>query len=128
MNSVDWFYATELPVHFFAEHPVGSVMGKAKYGDNFFFYQGCTVGVNYLSNGETVKPTIGNNVLMLSNSSIYGSSHVGNNVIISANAKVINDNIPDNSIVFGSSPSLIVKTKSTEEIMNRLKSITNLHY
>ena len=44
MNSVDLFYAIELPQKFGAEHPLGSVMGRAKYGDGFFFYQGCTVG------------------------------------------------------------------------------------
>ena len=33
MNSVDLFYAIELPQKFGAEHPLGSVMGRAKYGD-----------------------------------------------------------------------------------------------
>ena len=44
MNGLDMFYAIELPKHFGAEHPVGSVMGRAKYSNGFFFYQGCTVG------------------------------------------------------------------------------------
>lgn len=44
LNSVDLFYPIELPKHFGAEHPLGSVMGRAKYSNGFFFYQGCTVG------------------------------------------------------------------------------------
>lgn len=44
MNGVDLFYAIELPQKFGAEHPLGSVMGRAKYSEGFFFYQGCTVG------------------------------------------------------------------------------------
>ena len=52
MNSVDLFYAIELPQKFGAEHPLGSVMGRAKYGDGFFFYQGCTVGGTDGKNGE----------------------------------------------------------------------------
>ena len=36
MNSVDLFYAIELPQKFGAEHPLGSVMGRAKYGEGFF--------------------------------------------------------------------------------------------
>ncbi len=44
MHSVDWFYAVDLPVHFLCEHPLGSVLGKASYGDYFLIYQGTTVG------------------------------------------------------------------------------------
>lgn len=39
MHSNDWFYEVELPMHFYAEHPLGSVLGRAKYGDYFFIYQ-----------------------------------------------------------------------------------------
>lgn len=35
MHSVDWLHSIELPIHFGAEHPVGSVLGKATYGDCF---------------------------------------------------------------------------------------------
>jgi serine O-acetyltransferase len=128
MNSVDWFYTTELPPRFYVEHPVGSVMGKAKYGQNFFFYQGCTVGVSYSIDGEVVKPTIGNNVLMLANSSILGDSAIGNNVILAANAVVLNEEVPGNSLVFGQSPNLVIKIKDESEIIERLSSITQLNY
>lgn len=46
MNSVDWYHGIDLPIHFMAEHPLGSVLGRAKYGDYFFVYQGTTVGGN----------------------------------------------------------------------------------
>lgn len=58
MCSVDWFYAIELPDHFWAEHPVGSVLGRAKYGDNLFIYQGTTVGGSP-KNGEIKYPKLG---------------------------------------------------------------------
>ena len=47
MNGLDLFYAIDLPNHFGAEHPVGVVMGRAKYGDGFFFYQGFPANVNF---------------------------------------------------------------------------------
>ena len=56
LNALDLFYAIELPEHWNCEHPIGSVMGRARYGDFFFFYQGCTVGGNH-----TNYPIIGNN-------------------------------------------------------------------
>lgn len=115
MHSVDWYCEIELPEHFMVEHPLGSVLGKAKYGDYLLIYQGVTVGGNIeLHTGETVYPILGNNVLMYADSKILGNSHIGNNVILSANACVINQNIPDDSVVFGMSPHLVIKNMPRE--------------
>ncbi len=111
LNSVDLFYAIKLPNHWGCEHPVGSVMGRATYGDYFFFYQGCTVGGNH----HLEYPILGNNVTMYSNAKILGKSHIGNNVIIAANAYVKDTDIPDNSIVFGQFPNLIIKQNNIED-------------
>lgn len=109
MNGLDMFYAIELPTHFGAEHPVGSVMGRAKYNDGFFFYQGCTVGGTRDKEGNLYYPEIEKNVRMYANSSILGRCHVGKNAQIGAGALVKNQDIPDDSIVFGQSPNLIIK-------------------
>lgn len=109
MNGLDMYYAIELPDVWSAEHPVGSVLGRAKYGDGFFFYQGCTVGGNKGKDGVLYYPVIGRNVRMYANSSIIGRSHVGDNVILGAGALVKDEDIPSNSIVFGQSPNLIIK-------------------
>lgn len=106
MNSVDLFYEIELPAHFGVEHPLGSVMGRAKYGDNFFFYQGCTVGGNH-----HIYPTIGDNVKMCANTTILGASLIGNNVTLGAGALIKDQDVPDNVNVFGQSPNLIFKPK-----------------
>ncbi|MCR4861361.1 MAG: transferase [Ruminococcus sp.] len=110
LNSVDLFYAIELPESWSCEHPLGSVMGRAKYGNHFFFYQGCTVGGNY-NKGVLEYPVIGKNVTMYSNSKILGNSIIGDNTLIAANAYIKNELIPDNSIVFGQSPNLIIKQR-----------------
>lgn len=109
-HAVDLFYAIDLPMHWGAEYPLGSVMGRAKYGNGFFFYQGCTVGGTRNLKG-IFYPVIGENVHMFSNSSILGHSCIGNNVDIGAGAIVKNQYVPDDSIVFGESPNLIIKTK-----------------
>ena len=75
MHGNDWFYAIELPVHFHCEHPLGSVLGRADYGDYFFVYQGTTVGGNR-SEGILAYPVIGDNVIMFANSTILGNSHI----------------------------------------------------
>ncbi len=109
MNGLDMFYAIELPEVWSAEHPVGSVLGRAKYGEGFFFYQGCTVGGNRDKDGILNYPVIGRNVKMYANSSFIGKCNIGNNVILGAGALVKNEDIPSNSIVFGQSPNLIIK-------------------
>ena len=109
MNGLDMFYAIELPEVWSAEHPVGSVLGRAKYGDEFFFYQGCTVGGNRGKDGVLHYPVIGKNVRMYANSSLIGKCNVGDNVILGAGALVKDTDIPSNSIVFGQSPNLIIK-------------------
>lgn len=110
-HSVDLFYAIDLPDHFGAEHPLGSVMGRAQYSNGFFFYQGCTVGGTYDKAGIIHYPVIKENVKMYANSSILGKCHIGKNAKIGAGALVKNQDVPDNSIVFGQSPNLIIKTK-----------------
>lgn len=109
LNAVELFYEVELSSIWSCEHPLGSVMGRADYGDYFFFYQGCTVGGNFKRNGKIVYPAIGHHVKMFSNSKILGDSHIGNHVIISANSYIKDQNVPDDTIVFGQSPNLVFK-------------------
>lgn len=116
MHANDWFYAVDLPPHFGAEHPLGSVLGRAQYGDYFFIYQGVTVGGNIDHDGILKYPTLGHHVLMYSDSKVLGDSHIGNYVVLSANSYVINENIPDNSIVFGQSPNLVCKSRTEAEM------------
>ncbi len=44
LHGNDLFYAIKLPTIWSCEHPLGAVMGRAQYGERFFFYQGSTVG------------------------------------------------------------------------------------
>lgn len=104
MNGLDMYYAIELPKVWSAEHPVGSVLGRAQYGDGFFFYQGCTVGGNH-----GIYPNIGRNVKMFAHSKIIGNCKIGDNVKIGAGCLIKDENVPENSIVFGQSPNLIIK-------------------
>ncbi len=115
MHGNDWFYTVELPKHFLCEHPLGSVLGHAKYGDYFFVYQGTTVGGNRKDN-DLSYPIIGENVMLYANATVIGDTHIGNNVVVSANTFIINEFIPDNCIVFGKTPNLIIKEKTEEEI------------
>ena len=106
MNSCDLFYEVELPDYFSLDHPQGSVMGRAKYGNGFRFGQCCTVG-----NNNGVYPVIGDNVRMCAYSSIIGNCHIGNNVTLGAYTSIKDEDVSANTIVFGQSPHLIFKKK-----------------
>jgi serine O-acetyltransferase len=109
LNSVDWYYEIELPEYFGVEHPLGTVLGRAKYSNGFFVYQGCTVGGN-----KEKYPIIGKNVVLYANSTVIGATKVGNNVAISTGAIVKDENIPDYCLVFGQSPNLIIRERDPE--------------
>jgi serine O-acetyltransferase len=109
LNAVDLYYEVVLPRIFYLDHPVGTVLGRAVYGDYFSFTQNCSVGHN-----KGVYPVIGENVRMMPGSMILGRSRIGDNVIVSANTYIKDTDIPSCSVVFGSSPNLIIKSKDRD--------------
>ncbi len=104
LNGLDLFYEVEMPNVFYFDHPVGSVMGRAKYGELFSFAQCCTVG-----NNKGNYPVLGRNVQMFPGSKIVGDCRIGDCVVLSANSYIIDTDIPSFSLVFGESPNLTVK-------------------
>ncbi|MDR7857544.1 hypothetical protein [Tissierella sp.] len=111
LHSIDWYYEIELPEYFGVEHPLGSVLGRAKYSNGFFLYQGCTVGGN-----KGKYPVIGKNVILYSNVTILGDTNIGNNVLISTGTTIKDEIIPSNCIVFGKSPNIIIKPKNRDYV------------
>lgn len=105
VSGCDLYYEVEMPEIFCFDHPTGSFMGRAKFGNYFSFTQGCTVG-----NHNEIYPVIGEHVSMYAGSKILGDSHIGNNCIITAGTMIKDENVPDNSIVSGKSPNLIIKS------------------
>ena len=122
MHANDWFYAVDLPVHFHCEHPLGSVLGRASYGDHLFIYQGTTVGGNR-SHGKLSYPVLGDNVILFANATVLGDTKIGSNVVISSGTYLLGEEIPDNCIVFGKSPDITIKRKSEDEIKSYTEHI-----
>jgi serine O-acetyltransferase len=118
LNGVDLYHEVELPEIFGLDHPLGSVMGRARYSDFFFFSQSCTVG-----NSRGTYPQFGEEVLMLSGAKVLGNCDIGSHVILSANSYVKDTNIPSCSIVFGSSPDLVIKQKPLEYFVETMQGV-----
>lgn len=95
LNGFSCMYDTNLPDIFLILHSVGTVLGKAEYGDYLVVAQGSTVGAH---NG--IYPTIGKGVGLLPNSSIIGDSKIGDKVSIGINTTVYGMNIDSENVVF----------------------------
>jgi serine O-acetyltransferase len=105
LNGLDLFYEVEMPEIFALQHPVGTVLGRANYGNCFFVYQGCVVGVGV----DGKAPTLGDGTVLFGGSSLIGGCTLGDNAWVSAGSVVIDAQIPANSVVFGRSPELTIK-------------------
>ena len=109
LHGIDVFYQVELPKVFLFVHSVGTVLGRAKYGEGLVVYQGVTVGGDL----KLDYPTIGKGVGLFSNCSVIGASVLGDGVAVSARTTIINDVIPPGKVCFGQHPNLQCKQSKT---------------
>jgi serine O-acetyltransferase len=118
LHSVDIFFEYMLPEVFVLQHPVGTVLGRAEYGNYLFVYQQCLVGVGI--EGEI--PVLGDGVVLFGGSSVIGESRVGSNVWVSAGTLILDGEVPDNSLVSGRSPDLAVRGTNRNVIRDLFQS------
>lgn len=105
LHAIDVFYEVELPEIFFLEHPLGTVLGRAKYSNYLCVYQRVNVGGNV----EEVYPKLAEGVILHGGSAIIGNCIIESNCWLSVGTLVMDQNIPSDSVVFGSSPDVIIK-------------------
>lgn len=109
LNGIDLYHEVEMPGIFFLEHPVGTVLGRASYGDYFSASQNVTVG-----NNHGAYPRIGEHVHLCPGSMVIGDCAVGDHVVLAVNACVKDADVPSSSVVFGQSPNLVIKELTAE--------------
>ncbi len=114
LHGIDAFYGIELPDIFIVVHPLGTVLGRAKYHNKMVFYQGTTVGATH----EGVYPIFKGNNILYSNSSIIGKCIIEKNVIVAANATLLNLKVPESKTILGNYPKN--KIIDTKPIINKI--------
>ncbi len=114
LHGIDVFFEILLPPVFILQHPVGTVLGRAEYGNFLFVYQQCLVGVGL----DGSAPVLGEGVVLFGGSAVIGKSVLGANTWISAGSLVVDSSVPANSVVFGRSPDLVVKPTSKNVVQN----------
>lgn len=112
MHGLDLFYSVAMPDIFLLVHPLGTVLGHARYGDYLVVYQNCTVGAT-----GTVYPTFGSGALLYSRASVLGNCTLGNDVVLAANALLVDCDVPEASVVVGQFPGhrIVSNARSVRE-------------
>jgi serine O-acetyltransferase len=110
-SGVDLYYEVKLPEFWACDHPLGSVIGRARFESRatLFFAQNCNIG-----NNRGVYPQIDGNFHMYAGSSLLGDTRIHGNVVLSNGACVINGGHLSDCLIFGRSPHLTIKPLSKE--------------
>ncbi|MEQ9447762.1 MAG: hypothetical protein RLN70_02525, partial [Rhodospirillaceae bacterium] len=100
------FYEVELPGVFAVVHPVGTVLGRARYSDYFCAYQSVSVGADPFSGRA---PVFGEGVVMYGGARAIGDVRIGANCLISAGTSIVahggqSCNVPDGHVAFSAAP------------------------
>jgi serine O-acetyltransferase len=113
LHALDVYYEVELPSIFCFQHCVGTVIGRATFGDYLYVYQRVTIGGSF---PERRYPRFGQGVVLFSGACVTGEAVIGDNVWFSINAVVMDETVEDNSIVFGRSPRAERRTTSSRSV------------
>lgn len=106
LNAIVCMWDTKMPKTFLWIHAVGTMLGKAEYGERFVAYHNVTVGTD---RGE--RPRFGTGTILFAGAKVVGAAAIGERSVISLNSVVIAETIAPNSLVAGRSPDLLVKPR-----------------
>lgn len=115
LHGLDLFYSVELPPVFMLVHPLGTVLGHARYGNYLVVYQNVTVGAD----ATGPYPSFGTGTILYARSAVVGDCTLGDNVVLGANAFLLNTSVPPNSLVVGQYPRHRI-LPNEESVMTRV--------
>lgn len=108
LHGCDIFYEVELPDIFLLVHPVGTVLGRARYSDYFVSYQRVSVGSNH-----DIYPTFGEYVTLRPGAAVLGACRIGSHCQIATDSLVLGRDLPDHSRYLGNPKTCVVKHEET---------------
>lgn len=113
LHSIDTYFEIELPEIFYFAHPVGTVLGRAKYKNYFVVMQNCTVG-----NIDGDYPEFGEKVVLSSHSAVLGASRLGEGACVGAGTLLIHAKIPAFRTVVGRGKEIVIGKERSEKWRN----------
>jgi serine O-acetyltransferase len=108
-NALVCMYDTLLPDVFVLIHTVGTVLGKATYGNFLAVYQNVTVGTD-----NERQPVIGPHAVLYGGSMVLGACTLGENVTVSAGTVLVNFDCPADSVVAAHTGTPLAKPRKRD--------------
>jgi serine O-acetyltransferase len=106
LHGCDIFYEVELPSVFLLVHPLGTVLGRARYADHLIVYQRVGVGSNH-----DVYPTLGAHLTLRPGSSVLGNATVGEGCSVAAESLLLDRDLPAHSVYIGNPRDHVIRTQ-----------------
>ena len=101
LHALDVFYEVELPAVFYFQHPVGTVIGRARFGNFLAVYQGVSIGADL----EGRYPQLDEGVVLFGGARVIGRSRIGANSWVAPAAIIMDETFPPDSVLFGMPPA-----------------------
>ena len=95
LHAFECFYTRSMPDVFHLEHPVGSVLGQAIFGEYLVVYQGVSVGGDM----KLRYPDVGEGVALFANSSLIGAAVIGDNCAVGAGVQLYGSSVPSSTAI-----------------------------
>lgn len=98
LNGIFVSYKCELPDIFFFGHPVGTILGNARYSDYLYVSQNVTVNTGG-NGGKSLTPELGKGLFLAAGAKIIGDEKIGDRVAIGVDAVVYKREIGNDKLV-----------------------------
>jgi serine O-acetyltransferase len=118
LNSIDLFYAVQMPEVFFISHGLGTVLGNASYGDRLVVFQNVTVG----RVGDD-RPQIGAEVVLYPGAVVTGRAVVGAGSVVSAATVVHGVTVPPGTVVKSHRGELVFRPRTRDILSLYLRTM-----
>ncbi|HEV7180347.1 MAG TPA: hypothetical protein VGN11_10750 [Candidatus Baltobacteraceae bacterium] len=116
-NGIVVTYDTELPEHLLLIHTVGTVLGKATYGDFFVATQNVTVGTH-----RGAAPVFGAGVILYPHAFVAGRCTFGDHTRVAAGAVVLDLQCAPGSVVSGAHPNVSIHSSARHSLGDYFKT------
>lgn len=113
LNGFFLSYKCEMPEIFILAHPVGSVIGNAKYSNGLYISQNVTINTHTNENGE-LDLQIGKYCFLAAGAKIIGGKKIGDRVSIGVNSLVYDEEIADDTVVKNMNGEMIFQQRKKE--------------
>ena len=106
LHGCDIFYEVELPSVFLLVHPLGTVLGRARYSDHLIVYQRVGIGSNH-----DAYPTLGRHLTLRPGSAVLGNAVVGDYCSIATESLLLDRPLPSHSLYIGNPRSYVIQSQ-----------------